>query len=64
MIEEERSQQHSEILCSLKIDGTKGYVYINVEHQSSLHKVIRFRMLRYKLAIMKQHLDQGYKNCL
>ncbi|WP_010598074.1 Rpn family recombination-promoting nuclease/putative transposase [Rickettsiella massiliensis] len=60
-VEEELSQQHSDILYSLKIDGIKGYVYINVEHQSSPNKLMPFRMLRYKLAIMKQHLDQGHK---
>lgn len=58
-IEEELLQQHSDILYSLKIDGVKGYVYINVEHQSSPHKLMPFRMLRYKF--MKQHLDQGHK---
>jgi recombination-promoting nuclease RpnB len=60
-IEEALSQQHSDILYSLKIDGVKGYAYINVEHQSSPNKLMPFRMLRYKLAIMKQHLDQGHK---
>lgn len=60
-IEEALSQQHSDILYSLNIDGVKGYVYINVEHQSAPNKLMPFRMLRYKLAIMKQHLDQGSK---
>ena len=57
-IEADLRQQHSDILYSLKIDGVKGYIHVNAEHQSSPDKLMPFRMLRYKLAIMKQHLDQ------
>ncbi|BBB15359.1 putative transposase YhgA family protein [Candidatus Rickettsiella viridis] len=60
-VEEDLRQHHSDILYSLKIDGITGYVYINVEHQSTPDELMPFRMLRYKLAIMKQHLDQGHK---
>jgi predicted transposase/invertase (TIGR01784 family) len=60
-IDEDLRQQYSDILYSLKIDGVKGYVYINVEHQSTPNELMPFRMLRYKLAVMKQHLDQGHK---
>jgi len=60
-VDEDLKQHHSDILYSLKIGGIKGYVYINVEHQSTPQEFMSFRMLRYKLAIMKQHLDQGNK---
>lgn len=60
-LEEDLRQHYSDILYSLKIDGVKSYVYINVEHQSTPDELMPFRMLRYKLAIMKQHLDQGHK---
>ncbi len=60
-IDQELRQQYSDILYSVKIHRVKGYVYINVEHQSTPQKMMPFRMLRYKLAIMKQHLDQGHK---
>jgi predicted transposase/invertase (TIGR01784 family) len=60
-VDEDLKQHHSDILYSLKIDGIKGYVYINVEHQSTPQAFMSFRMLRYKLAIMKQQLDQGNK---
>lgn len=39
----------------------KGYIYLNVEHQSTPQELMAFRLLRYKIAIMKQHLDQGHK---
>ena len=60
-IDDDLSQHHSDILYSLKIDGHKGYVYINVEHQSTPQELIPIRMFRYKLGIIKQHLDQGHK---
>lgn len=60
-VDEDLKQHYSDILYSLKINGVKGYAYINVEHQSTPHELMSFRMLRYKLAIMKQHLDKGHK---
>ena len=60
-IDDDLSQHHSDILYSLKIDGHKGYVYINVEHQSTPQELMPIRMFRYKLGIIKQHLDQGHK---
>ncbi|MES2998758.1 MAG: Rpn family recombination-promoting nuclease/putative transposase [Pseudomonadota bacterium] len=60
-VDKNLKQHHSDILYSLKLEGVKSYVYINVEHQSIPDKLMPFRMLRYKLAIMKQHIDQGNK---
>jgi recombination-promoting nuclease RpnB len=60
-IADDLSQHHSDILYSLKIAGHKGYLYVNVEHQSTPQKLMPIRMLRYKLGIIKQHLDQGHK---
>jgi recombination-promoting nuclease RpnB len=60
-VDEDLKQHYSDILYSLKVNGVKGYVYLNVEHQSTPQELMPFRMLRYKLAVMKQHLDQGHK---
>ena len=38
-----------------------GYVYLNLEHQSTAEELMPFRMHRYKVAIMQQHLNLGYK---
>lgn len=54
-------QHYSDILYSLKVNGIKGYVYLNVEHQSTPQELMPFRMLRYKVAIMQQHLAGGNK---
>ncbi|WP_218813364.1 Rpn family recombination-promoting nuclease/putative transposase [Rickettsiella endosymbiont of Dermanyssus gallinae] len=60
-VDDDLSQHHSDILYSLKVAGHKGYVYINVEHQSTPKELMPIRMFRYKLGIIKQHLDQGHK---
>jgi predicted transposase/invertase (TIGR01784 family) len=60
-VDEDLKQHYSDILYSLKVNGVKGYVYINVEHQSTPQELMPFRMLRYKVAIMQQHLARGNK---
>jgi recombination-promoting nuclease RpnB len=60
-VDDDLSQRHSDILYSLKIEGYKGYIYINVEHQSTPQALMPIRTFRYKLGIIKQHLDQGHK---
>ena len=37
-----------------------GYIYCQIEHQSTSNKLIAFRMMRYAIAAMQNHLD-GYK---
>ena len=60
-VDEDLKQHYSDILYSLKINAVKGYVYLNVEHQSTPQELMPFRMLRYKMAIMQQHLARGNK---
>ena len=61
-IEANLQQYFSDILYSLKtIDGDKGYVQVLIEHQSSPDKHMAFRMIRYAVAAMQNHLDAGHK---
>lgn len=60
-VDEDLKQHYSDILYSLKVNNVKGYVYLNVEHQSTPLELMPFRMLRYKVAIMQQHLACGNK---
>jgi predicted transposase/invertase (TIGR01784 family) len=61
-VEANLQQYFSDILYSLKtIDGDKGYVQILIEHQSSPDKHMAFRMIRYAVAAMQNHLDAGHK---
>lgn len=51
----------SDILYSVRTRQGKGYIYCLVEHQSSPQKLMAFRLMRYSLAAMQQHLDKGHK---
>ncbi|MDG2608226.1 Rpn family recombination-promoting nuclease/putative transposase [Vibrio harveyi] len=58
-LEEELVPYYSDVLYSMETDSGVGYVYALIEHQSSPDKHIGFRMIRYAIAAMKQHLDAG-----
>ena len=50
----------SDILYSLKLNDRDAYFYCVVEPQKKPQKELPFRLLRYSIAVMKQHLDQGH----
>lgn len=60
-VEKDLKHHFSDILYSIKIAGTKGYIYTLIEHETTPNKLTPFKLLRYQIAIMKQHLDQGYQ---
>jgi len=61
-VEANLRQYFSDILYSLKtVGGDKGYVQVLIEHQSSPDKHMAFRMIRYAVAAMQNHLDAGHK---
>jgi predicted transposase/invertase (TIGR01784 family) len=52
---------YSDVVYSLKTaNGHRGYIYTAVEHQSTPDKLMPFRLMRYALAIMQNHLRQGH----
>ncbi|WP_213990227.1 Rpn family recombination-promoting nuclease/putative transposase [Sodalis sp. dw_96] len=51
----------SDMLYSVRTRRGKGYIYCLIEHQSSPQKMMAFRLMRYSLAAMQQHLDMGNK---
>ncbi|WP_244943655.1 Rpn family recombination-promoting nuclease/putative transposase [Vibrio algivorus] len=59
-LEEELIPYYSDILYSMETDSGIGYVYALIEHQSSPDKHMGFRLMRYAIAAMKQHLDAGH----
>lgn len=59
-IEESLRPYFSDVLYSLKTQRGDGYVYTLIEHQSSPDKHMSFRMMRYAIAAMQQHLDAGH----
>ncbi len=58
-LEDELAPYYSDVLYSMETDIGVGYVYALIEHQSSPDKHMGFRMMRYAIAAMKQHLDAG-----
>jgi len=60
-VEKNLSQHFSDILYSVKIAGTQGYIYTLIEHETMPRQLTPFKLLRYQIAIMKQHLDQGHQ---
>ena len=60
-VEANLRQHCSDMLYSVRTRRGRGYIYCLVEHQSSPQKLMAFRLMRYSLAAMQQHLDQGHK---
>lgn len=45
----------------MKTQEGVGYIYVVIEHQSKPEELMAFRMMRYSIAAMQNHLDAGYK---
>ncbi len=61
-IEESLRPYYSDMLYSLKTVQGEGYVYALIEHQSRPDKNMAFRLMRYAIAAMQQHIDAGHKH--
>jgi len=52
-------EQHSDVVYSIKLHaGDNSYLYLAIEHQSRADPLMSFRILKYQIAIMDQHLLQ------
>lgn len=60
-VEKDLRHHFSDILYSVKIAETQGYIYTLIEHETIPRKLTLFNLLCYQIAIMKQHLDQGHQ---
>ncbi|MBS4429909.1 Rpn family recombination-promoting nuclease/putative transposase [Pectobacterium punjabense] len=52
----------SDMLYSLQTRSGSGYIYCVIEHQSRPDNLMPFRLLRYCLDAMQQHLSQGHRS--
>ncbi|MEQ9886624.1 Rpn family recombination-promoting nuclease/putative transposase [Pectobacterium zantedeschiae] len=59
-VDEELRARISDMLYSIHTTTGQGYIYCVIEHQSRTEKLMPFRLLRYALAAMQQHLSQGH----
>ncbi|UUM22161.1 Rpn family recombination-promoting nuclease/putative transposase [Mycoavidus sp. SF9855] len=58
-VDAELRQHFSDIVYSMRIANTPGYIYTLIEHESTAGKLTPFKLLRYQVGLMKQHLDQN-----
>ena len=58
-VDAELRQHFSDIVYSLRIANAPGYIYTLIEHESTPGKLTPFKLLRYQVGLMKQHLDQN-----
>ncbi|WP_131865065.1 Rpn family recombination-promoting nuclease/putative transposase [Biostraticola tofi] len=59
-IEDNLRHQCSDMLYMLQTTAGNGYIYCLLEHQSRPEKQMAFRLMRYSIAAMHQHLGQGH----
>ena len=58
-IDEKLKELRSDLVFTVELkNGKKGYVYIHIEHQSTPDKWLPFRVLEYKIAIMRHHWEK------
>ncbi|MCZ4674785.1 Rpn family recombination-promoting nuclease/putative transposase [Citrobacter sedlakii] len=60
-IEDNLRAYYSDVLWSVQTDEGEGYIYVVIEHQSTPDAHMAFRLMRYAIAAMQQHLDAGHK---
>ncbi|WP_026823688.1 Rpn family recombination-promoting nuclease/putative transposase [Arsenophonus nasoniae] len=60
-IDSEMKNYQSDILYSVSTIKGSGYIYVLIEHQSTPDKLMAWRLMRYSMAAMQKHLEQGNK---
>lgn len=63
-VDEQYKSYLVDLLYMVEIQGQKGYVYLLFEHLSNPDKIIPFRILKYVIQIMDQHLTQNKSKTL
>lgn len=61
---EDLHEQISDLLFKVDFNNEAGYFYVLIEHQSEPQKLMPFRMLKYMIAIMDDHLKSTQSNTL
>lgn len=59
-IDEKLKNYQSDVLYSVNTAQGEGYFYCLIEHQSIPDKLIAWRLMRYSMAVMQQHLEQSH----
>lgn len=59
-VTKELKRFQNDCIYRCKIHNSDGYVVLAAEHQSRDEKLMAFRLLEYRVAIMRGHLSQGH----
>ncbi len=57
-IDDHLKLQIADMLFSVNFNGKPGFIYLLVEHASTPQPLLPFRMLKYVIAIMEDHLKR------
>ena len=57
-IDDKLKLQITDLLYYAEFSGKPGYIYVLIEHQANPHKLMPFRLIKYMLAIMEDHLKK------
>lgn len=57
-IDDKLKQQITDLLYYAEFSGSPGYIYVLIEHQSTPDPLMSFRLIKYMLAIMEDHLKK------
>ncbi|MEN0016531.1 MAG: Rpn family recombination-promoting nuclease/putative transposase, partial [Bacteroidota bacterium] len=60
MVKDRLSQLHADIVWRMAVQNSDAHVYALVEHQSTPNRLLPFRVTQYDVALIEQHLGQGY----
>jgi len=63
-LDEELDLNRTDLVFSCDFKGRKGFIYILVEHQSTVDPIMPFRLLKYKIRIMDDHMNKTESNIL
>jgi recombination-promoting nuclease RpnB len=59
-IDKNLKKHFSDILYSIKIRNKKAYIYTLIEHLTNPDPLVPFKLLRYQVSVMQQHLDNKH----
>ena len=60
-VSEEMKELHSDVIYKCNIDNKQGYIYYEIEHQSTPDKWLPLRIASYNIQLMQQHINEGHK---
>lgn len=63
-VKDDLQEQSADILFSADFGDKHGYLYVLIEHQSTASEILPFRILKYVVSIMEEHLKKEETNIL